>query len=194
MVTGHRYLGGFLGDAAAEREWLEKKVQGWTELVAILAGVALKHPQCAYAGLQNSLQQEWAFVQRVTPGVGAAFGPVEEALWEVFVPALFRGLTEGLLDRAKCCTNSRGHPLQKSPLLLEGLLQSCIGRLRVLEVDPCQYGNRLLPSVNFLSQPLPLRRLVAQKASQIPMPRHYQYDEPTEMFLGPGLLPGDTLA
>ena len=89
MVTGNRYLGGFLGNAAAEREWLEEKVQGWKEPVAILAGVALKHPQSAYAGLQNSLQQEWAFVHRVTPGVGAAFGPVEETLREVFVPALF---------------------------------------------------------------------------------------------------------
>ena len=38
-------------------------------------------------------------MQRVTPGVGAAFGPVEEALREVFVPALFRGLTEGLPTR-----------------------------------------------------------------------------------------------
>ena len=35
----------------------------------------------------------------MTPGVGAAFGPAEEALREVFVPALFRGLTEGLLTR-----------------------------------------------------------------------------------------------
>ena len=31
--------------------------------------------------------------------MGAAFGPVEEALREVFVPALFRGLTEGLPTR-----------------------------------------------------------------------------------------------
>ena len=96
VVTGHRYLGGFLGDEAAEREWLGKKIQGWKESVAIMAGFALKHPQSAYAGLQKSLQQEWYFVQRVTPGVGAAFGPAEEALREVFVPALFRGLTKGL--------------------------------------------------------------------------------------------------
>ena len=73
----------------AEIEWLEKKVQGCKESVAILAGVALKHPQSAYEVLQKSLQQEWDFVQRVTPGVGAAFGLVEEALQEVFVPALF---------------------------------------------------------------------------------------------------------
>ena len=68
--------------------------------MAILSGVALKHPQSTYAGLQKSLQQEWAFVQRVTPGVGAAFGLVEEALWEVFLPALFQGLKEGLPTRA----------------------------------------------------------------------------------------------
>ena len=101
VVTGHRYLGGVMGDVSGERESLGKKIQGWKELVAILAGVALKHPQSAYAGMQKSLQQECDFVQRVTPGVGAAFGLVEEALWEVFVPVLFRGLTEGLPTRKK---------------------------------------------------------------------------------------------
>ena len=55
MVTGHRYLGGFIGDAAAEREWLKENVQGWMESVSILEGVAHKHPQYPYAGLQNSL-------------------------------------------------------------------------------------------------------------------------------------------
>ena len=56
MVTGHQYLDGFIGDAAAEQEWLKEKVLGWKEAVSILAGVAHKHLQSAYAGLQNSLQ------------------------------------------------------------------------------------------------------------------------------------------
>ena len=89
VVTGHRYLGGFIGDTDAERGWLREKIRGWTKSVKLLAGVAHKHPQSSYAGLQNSFQQEWDFVQRVTPGVGAAFGPVKEALREVFIPALF---------------------------------------------------------------------------------------------------------
>ena len=42
-------------------------------------------------------------MQRVTPGVGAAFGPVEEALQEVFVPALFQGLTEEIPTRENSC-------------------------------------------------------------------------------------------
>ena len=58
VVTGHRYLGGFVGDVDAERDWLREKMQGWSESVQVLAMVAHKHPQSAYAGLQKSLQQE----------------------------------------------------------------------------------------------------------------------------------------
>ena len=38
-------------------------------------------------------------MQRVTPGVGDAFGPVEAALREIFVPALYEGLREGVTER-----------------------------------------------------------------------------------------------
>ena len=64
-----------------------------------LAGVARKHPQSAYAGLQKSLQQEWSFVQRVTPGIGNAFGPVEEEIAKAFLPALFEGAGDGAPGR-----------------------------------------------------------------------------------------------
>ena len=74
--------GGYIGDREAEGSWLAAKIKEWTESVAILAGVAPKHPQSAYAGLQKSLQQEWALVQRVTLGVGDYFGRVETALKE----------------------------------------------------------------------------------------------------------------
>ena len=58
VVTGHRYLGGYIGDREAERSWLKENIQGWKEYVNILTGVAPKHPKSAYAGLQKSLQQE----------------------------------------------------------------------------------------------------------------------------------------
>ena len=38
-------------------------------------------------------------MQRVTPGVGDAFGPVEDALKDTFVLALFQGLREGVPER-----------------------------------------------------------------------------------------------
>ena len=38
-------------------------------------------------------------MQRVTPGVGDVFGPVDEALKDIFVPALYEVLREGVPDR-----------------------------------------------------------------------------------------------
>ena len=38
-------------------------------------------------------------MQQVTPGIGNTFGPVEKALRETFVPALFEGLDDGVPER-----------------------------------------------------------------------------------------------
>ena len=56
VVTGDKYLGSYIADRDAEKSWLKAKIKGWTESVTILSGVAQKHLQSAYAGLQNSLQ------------------------------------------------------------------------------------------------------------------------------------------
>ena len=56
VVTGHRYLGGFIGGSEAEKKWLAGKVTGWAESVETLVGVSRKHLHSAYAGLQKSLQ------------------------------------------------------------------------------------------------------------------------------------------
>ena len=76
-----------------------EKITGWVESVEIPARVSRKQPQSAYAGLQKALHQEWAFVQQVTPGIGDAFVPVEKALRETSVPALFEGLGNGVPER-----------------------------------------------------------------------------------------------
>ena len=88
-----------MGERGTERQWVQTKVEGWAESVKTLAGVACKHPQSAYAGLQKSLQQEWAFVQQVTPGIGDQFGPVEEEIAKAFLPELFEGVGDGAPGR-----------------------------------------------------------------------------------------------
>ena len=98
-VNGSRYLGIFVGYKAADDSWLADKVQGWTELVKNMSGIAPKHPQSAYSGLQKSLQQEWEFMQLITPGIVDAFGLVEKALQETFIQALLQGLVEGTTGR-----------------------------------------------------------------------------------------------
>ena len=56
---GSWYLESFAGDRAAEDSCLSEKVKGWTNSATHLSGVACKHLQSAYAGLQKSFQQEW---------------------------------------------------------------------------------------------------------------------------------------
>ena len=98
-MTGGRYLGGFIGKRETEALWIQEKLEGWAESVTTQTGVANKHPQSAYAGLQKSLRQEWAFMQRVNPGIGDAFGPVEEEIATAFLPALFEGVRDRLPGR-----------------------------------------------------------------------------------------------
>jgi hypothetical protein len=86
---GHRYLGGFIGSGATEAEWIDPKIEHWVEAIKSLSNVAYKYPQTAYAGLTHSLQAEWQYLQRVTPHIDQAFAPVEAAIAQHFLPALF---------------------------------------------------------------------------------------------------------
>ena len=58
-------------------------------------GVAHKHTQYDYVGLQKSIQQEWAFVHQVTPDIRETFGQIETVLWYTFIPSLFQGVGGG---------------------------------------------------------------------------------------------------
>ena len=89
LKTGDRYLGGFVGEAPARDEWLKNLISKWASAVQELALVASSYPQTAYAGLQKSLQQEWQYLQRVSEGVADHFSPIEKAISNNFLPALF---------------------------------------------------------------------------------------------------------
>ena len=89
IVTGSRYLGGFIGEASDQLSWIKEKTKNWVAAIKELAMVAERYPQAAYAGLQKSLQQEWQFLQRVTSGLGDEFQDIKQALLQDFLPALF---------------------------------------------------------------------------------------------------------
>jgi hypothetical protein len=93
-AEGHRYLGGFVGTGAAEAQWVDPQVQQWIEGVHCLAAAARRYPQTAYAGLSQSLQSEWQYLQRVTPDIAPAFAPLEAAIATVFLPALLATTAE----------------------------------------------------------------------------------------------------
>jgi hypothetical protein len=74
---GNCYLGGFIREDEALNEWLGEKTKFWTEAVNDLTLITQAFPQGTYPGLQNSLQQEWQFVQRVTKGIDPEFASID---------------------------------------------------------------------------------------------------------------------
>ena len=58
--------------------------------VKSLARVATRYPQSAFAGFTQSLQSEWQYLSRCVPGVGKHLQPVEDAIKEYLIPALFQ--------------------------------------------------------------------------------------------------------
>ena len=110
-TDGFRYVGGFMGTAKAQEEWLLPQIDNWVAGIHKLAKVAKRFPQTAYAGMARSLQSEWQYVQRVAPDMGPVFAPVERALCETFLPALLGDelpVSEATRDQASLSTKFAG--------------------------------------------------------------------------------------
>ena len=91
MKNGHRYLGGYIAEKAEEHAWVGDKVQEWYEAVDKIGEAGKLILQAAYAGMQRLLQQEWAFLLRVIPGIGHKFRALEERLRLGFFHPLLGG-------------------------------------------------------------------------------------------------------
>ena len=78
VVTGHRFLGGFIGSQYGRGEYVMSKVRRWVGHVNVLAQAASTQPQLAYAA--RSLQHEWTFLLRVVPRCGPLFQELELSL------------------------------------------------------------------------------------------------------------------
>ncbi len=113
-AKGKRYVGGFLGTEAARTDWMEEQIQKWVKNIQTLAKIAKKFPQTAYAGMTKSLQNEWAYLQRVCGNAGELFQPIEDAIAQDFLPALFGCSAEELAE-------SKLRPLLALPVKLAGL-------------------------------------------------------------------------
>ena len=65
-----------MGSDKARQRWLEEKVETWVAGLKLLAVFSIAFPQKAYSVLTMLLQNEWQYVQRVTPSVGPVFEPL----------------------------------------------------------------------------------------------------------------------
>ena len=88
-MTGHRYLGDFIGDSSQRTLFVQKKVNSWVDHVRVFSDIAVTQPQLAYVAVTRSLQHEWTFLLRVLKDCETLFCHLEFALASSFLPAIF---------------------------------------------------------------------------------------------------------
>jgi len=91
VVTGQRFLGGYIGDKEGKEQYLTKKIADWCWHVEKLAKLAEKQPQNAFAALTKSLQFQWSYFQHVIPDCSDLFRPLEQIIAERFLPSVIGG-------------------------------------------------------------------------------------------------------
>ena len=71
---------------------MSEKVLEWVSTVKELSMVANQYfPHSTYTGLTKSVQHQWTFFQHVIPNIAHLFSPVESAIADHFVPAIYGG-------------------------------------------------------------------------------------------------------
>jgi len=91
IVTGKRFLGGYVGDEGGRAAFLCEKVEGWVRGVRALMSAARNFPHTAHAAMTRSLQMEWDYVFRVVLTDECALSPLREAIAKELLPALLGG-------------------------------------------------------------------------------------------------------
>ena len=62
----------------------------WVDAVGVLSRIAGKYPQSAYPGFATSLQAEWQYLCRCTPGAGPHLAPLDDTIRAKLIPALLQ--------------------------------------------------------------------------------------------------------
>ena len=85
---GERHLGAVIGTSKFKETYVKTKVDSWVLDVKQLASIGEEEPQLAYSGFTKGLCHRWKYVQRTIAGIGHLFQPLENAIRDVFIPAI----------------------------------------------------------------------------------------------------------
>ena len=143
VVTGHRFLGGFIGSEVDSKDWLGSKVDSWVDAVVKLSSAAILEPQAAYVALSKSVQNEWLFIQRVLSSSQDAFEALSRVIKTKFLPNLF-GITLTDLDISLLCRPSRHLGIGILDPVLSARNQYAVSKIATSELAKCiQSGSSL---------------------------------------------------
>ena len=87
-TQGKRHLGAAIGSMDFTEYYVKEKVRTWIQEIHQLAEIAASQPHAAYAGFVHGLSCRWSYLQRTIPDIHHLFQPLEDAIHQLFIPAL----------------------------------------------------------------------------------------------------------
>ena len=98
-VQGKRHLGAALGTRSFAEQYVTERVTTWTKELSKLATIARTHPQAAYCAFVHAIRSKWLYLARIVPDLQDLLQPLEDAIRQIFIPALTGRVSPGDLER-----------------------------------------------------------------------------------------------
>ena len=76
IVTGKRYVEGFIGDETTLKAFVHEKIKNWQAKMQLLSTAANFCPQESFSVFTKSVQSEWKFLMGVDPGCDEFLKPL----------------------------------------------------------------------------------------------------------------------
>ena len=88
-TNGQRHLGAEIGPWEYTEHYITSKVQVWRDEIKRLPEVAETFPHAAYAAFTHGFSSHWLYIMHTIPDIQGLLQPLEEAIHQFFIPALF---------------------------------------------------------------------------------------------------------
>ena len=89
--SGRKYLGSFVGTAAAKDNYVRELVEKWITKLKTLCKIAKSEPQAAYAGFVSGFRHKITYHLRVMPNISEFLQPLDKVIDDTFIPAITEG-------------------------------------------------------------------------------------------------------
>ncbi|XP_066916388.1 uncharacterized protein [Clytia hemisphaerica] len=88
---GERHLGAVIGTDENKSQYINKKIDDWTQEINLLAEIAATYPQAAYSAYVSSYQHKLTYFLRTIPSISDELKRVDEAVRHRLIPSLTGG-------------------------------------------------------------------------------------------------------
>ena len=88
IIEGHEMLGSAIGSRQFTEQFAAKKTEQFVNEIESRAKIAERYPQSAYAAFSHCIISKWRYLMRTVENIDIFFQPIEEAINQIFVPAL----------------------------------------------------------------------------------------------------------